>query len=116
MDSVLSMAEDGIGPDKFGYRREFLQLAQRARQIRSTVGAVYDRPAVCRTTETRGHRPRLQWPSRQIRHLCSEHQRHRSRTVIAAENGGTVEIVIQRRLFVGGFRNIQEDAAGPGTG
>ena len=34
MDSVLSMAEDGIGPDKFGYRREFLQLAQRARQIR----------------------------------------------------------------------------------
>ena len=34
MDSVLSMAEDGIGSDKFGYRREFLQLVQRARQIR----------------------------------------------------------------------------------
>ena len=34
MDSVLSLAEDGIGPDKNGYRREFLQLAQRARQIR----------------------------------------------------------------------------------
>jgi hypothetical protein len=28
------MAEDGIGPDKSGYRSEFLQLAQRARQIR----------------------------------------------------------------------------------
>jgi Ca-activated chloride channel family protein len=35
IDSVLSIAEDGIGSDKNGYRREFLQLVQRTRQIRS---------------------------------------------------------------------------------
>ena len=34
IDSVLSVAEDSIGSDKNGYRREFLQLVQRARQIR----------------------------------------------------------------------------------
>jgi len=33
IDSVLSMAEDSLGPDRNGYRREFLQLVQRARQI-----------------------------------------------------------------------------------
>jgi Ca-activated chloride channel family protein len=33
-DSVLAMAEDGLGSDRNGYRREFLQLVQRARQIR----------------------------------------------------------------------------------
>ena len=34
IDSVLSMAEDSMGSDRNGYRREFLQLVQRARQIR----------------------------------------------------------------------------------
>jgi Ca-activated chloride channel family protein len=33
-DSVLAMAEDGLGSDRNGYRREFLQLVQRAREIR----------------------------------------------------------------------------------
>jgi Ca-activated chloride channel homolog len=33
LDSVLSMAEDSLGPDRNGYRREFLQLVQRARPI-----------------------------------------------------------------------------------
>jgi hypothetical protein len=32
--SLLSIAEDGIGSDKNGYRREFLQLVQRTRQLR----------------------------------------------------------------------------------
>jgi len=34
IDSVLSIAEDALGPDRNGYRREFLQLVQRARQFR----------------------------------------------------------------------------------
>src|SRR5262245_12416793 len=34
MDSVLSIAEDSLGSDRNGYRREFLQLIVRARQIR----------------------------------------------------------------------------------
>ena len=34
MDSVLSMAEDSMGSDRNGYRRGFLQLVQRSRQIR----------------------------------------------------------------------------------
>jgi Ca-activated chloride channel family protein len=33
IDSVLSMAEDSLGSDRNGYRREFLQLVQRARQL-----------------------------------------------------------------------------------
>jgi len=33
IDSVLSMAEDSMGFDRNGYRREFLQLVQHARQI-----------------------------------------------------------------------------------
>ena len=33
-DSVLGIAEDSLGSDRNGYRREFLQLAQRARAIR----------------------------------------------------------------------------------
>jgi Ca-activated chloride channel family protein len=35
MESVRSIAEDSIGSDRNGYRREFLQLVQRARQIRA---------------------------------------------------------------------------------
>jgi Ca-activated chloride channel family protein len=34
IDSVLSIAEDSVGTDRDGYRREFLQLVERARQIR----------------------------------------------------------------------------------
>ncbi|HYR91191.1 MAG TPA: von Willebrand factor type A domain-containing protein [Terriglobia bacterium] len=34
MDSVLSVGEDSLGSDGAGYRREFLQLVQRARQLR----------------------------------------------------------------------------------
>jgi Ca-activated chloride channel family protein len=34
MDSVLSIAEGSLGSDRNGYRREFLQLVARARQIR----------------------------------------------------------------------------------
>jgi len=34
INSVLSIAEDSLGSDRNGYRREFLQLVQRARQIR----------------------------------------------------------------------------------
>jgi len=34
LDSVLSIAEDGIGSDRSGYRREFMQIVQQARQIR----------------------------------------------------------------------------------
>jgi Ca-activated chloride channel family protein len=34
IDSVLAIAEDSLGSDRNGYRREFLQLVQRARQIR----------------------------------------------------------------------------------
>ena len=33
-DSTLAIAEDSIGSDRNGYRREFMQLVQRARQIR----------------------------------------------------------------------------------
>ncbi len=33
IDSVLSIAEDSLGSDRNGYRREFLQLVQRARRI-----------------------------------------------------------------------------------
>jgi len=33
IDSVLSMAEDSMGSDRNGYRHEFLQLVQHARQI-----------------------------------------------------------------------------------
>jgi len=34
IDSVLNMAESSLGSDRNGYRREFLQLVQRTRQIR----------------------------------------------------------------------------------
>ena len=34
LDSTLAIAEKSIGPDRNGYRREFLQLVQRARRIR----------------------------------------------------------------------------------
>jgi Ca-activated chloride channel family protein len=34
IDSVLNLAEGSLGSDRNGYRREFLQLVQRARQIR----------------------------------------------------------------------------------
>jgi len=34
MNSVLNIAEDSLGSDRNGYRREFLQLVQRARQVR----------------------------------------------------------------------------------
>jgi Ca-activated chloride channel family protein len=33
-DSVIGLAEDSLGSDRYGYRREFLQLVQRARQLR----------------------------------------------------------------------------------
>ena len=33
-DSTLAAAEDSIGSDPNGYRREFIQLVQRARQVR----------------------------------------------------------------------------------
>jgi Ca-activated chloride channel family protein len=33
-DSTLRIAEDSLGPDRSAYRREFMQLIQRARQIR----------------------------------------------------------------------------------
>jgi Ca-activated chloride channel homolog len=34
IDSVLRIVRDSIGPDTNGYRREFRQLVQRARQLR----------------------------------------------------------------------------------
>ena len=34
-DSVMSIAEDSLGADRNGYRREFLQLVGRARQLRT---------------------------------------------------------------------------------
>jgi Ca-activated chloride channel family protein len=34
-DSTLQLAEDSLGSDRSGYRREFMQLIQRARQIRN---------------------------------------------------------------------------------
>ena len=34
-DSVMGIAEDSLGADRNGYRREFLQLVGRARQLRA---------------------------------------------------------------------------------
>jgi Ca-activated chloride channel family protein len=33
IDSVLTIAEDGLGSDRNGYRREFLQLVRQARNL-----------------------------------------------------------------------------------
>lgn len=41
-DSVISLARDGVGEDKFGFRTEFLHMADLIRYIREKTDIPYD--------------------------------------------------------------------------